>query len=377
MSSSAWCVSLLLLLLLTQSRASAEDGKSYTVLRVPSQGDTIFYQRQLSIDPKTELYHVRDRYSDGQLQMDAYFSQFDHPRVKEEFQCSYRGHQRQGEYHEYYPDGTLRYRASFTDGLREGAAAEFAADGRPETLTHWQAGMLQGEARIWTQEGEEPRILEYHEGTHMHPQKVHYPYIVHTPKGYGLDSLRQWPLVIYLHGGSARGRDTLKMYSSGLPDQIYRGREFPFLVVSPQCPELLRWSTDDWFESFFAEVKSRYRVDSSRVYLTGESLGGAGTWYLAARYPGVFAAIAPIAGFTSRSTFLDQHLDVLADLPIWAFHGREDLVVAVSETERMIELLKERNPHLKWTLEPDVGHWIHWQVYPGDELYDWFLEHTR
>jgi predicted peptidase len=148
-------------------------------------------------------------------------------------------------------------------------------------------------------------------------------------------------------------------------------------VVAPQCPALLRWSTDDWFGAFYEEITAKYRVDKNRVYLTGVSLGGEGTWYLAAKYSDLFAAIAPISGFTSRTTLIDENLKNLARLPTWAFHGELDLVVPVEETRRMIEQLKGRNSRLKFTIEPSAGHWIHWSVYPGHELYDWFLEYDK
>ena len=134
----------------------------------------------------------------------------------------------------------------------------------------------------------------------QHRRNVSYRYLSYLPKDYEADAVRKWPLVIYLHGGSDRGTDLKKLYSSGIPDQVYRGREFPFIMLAPQCPEHLRWSTDDWFENFYKEVTARYRIDADRVYLTGPSLGGSGTWYIAARYPETFAAIAPISGFTSH-----------------------------------------------------------------------------
>ena len=241
----------------------------------------------------------------------------------------------------------------------------------------WKAGMLHGTARFWTEEGNPPLVLEFKNGVNQTPRKVEYKYLAYTPKGYEDFPEKQWPIIIYLHGGSDRGTDLKKVYSSGVPDQIYRGREFPFLVVAPQCPALLRWSTDDWFGTFYKEVTAKYRVDKNRVYLTGVSLGGEGVWYLAAKYPDLFAAIAPISGFTSRTTFIDKNLKSLVRLPIWAFHGDLDLVVPVEETRRMIEQLKGQNPRLKFTFEPSAGHWIHWSVYPGDELYDWFLTYDK
>jgi predicted peptidase len=107
------------------------------------------------------------------------------------------------------------------------------------------------------------------------------------------------------------------------------------------------------------------------------SLGGSGTWYIAARYPKTFAAIAPMSGFTSHLAYIDEHIDTLVDMPIWAFHGRMDTVVPFEETERIVKTLDGRNRNLTFSADPDVGHSIHWQIYPGQQLYDWFLRYDR
>ena len=125
------------------------------------------------------------------------------------------------------------------------------------------------------------------------------------------------------------------------------------------------------------DVTARFRIDTDRVYVTGPSLGGSGTWYLAARYPDTFAAIAPMSGFTSHLDYIDTHIDALLDIPVWAFHGKLDTVVPFEETERVVLKLNGRNPNLRFSVEPDMGHAIHWQVYPGQEIYDWLLEHRR
>jgi predicted esterase len=72
--------------------------------------------------------------------------------------------------------------------------------------------------------------------------------------------------------------------------------------------------------------------------------------------------------------FIDDNIDKLANIPVWAFHGKIDNVVPVEETERIIKKLEEKNNKLQFTIEPETGHWIHWLVYPGQELYDWFLK---
>jgi len=148
-------------------------------------------------------------------------------------------------------------------------------------------------------------------------------------------------------------------------------------MLAPQCPQHLRWSTDDWFENFFAEATAKYRIDADRVYVTGPSLGGSGTWYLAARYPRTFAAIAPISGFTSHLDDIDRNIDRLLSIPIWAFHGKLDTTVPFEETERIVARLEGRHPDLRFSAEPEAGHSIHWQVYPGQEIYDWLLQHHR
>jgi predicted peptidase len=199
----------------------------------------------------------------------------------------------------------------------------------------------------------------------------------YTPKEYNTDTLKKWPLIIYLHGGSRRGTDLNKLYADGIPDQLYRGREFSFIIIAPQCPEHLRWSTDNWFENLYKEINDKYRIDTNRVYLTGISLGGAGTWYIAAKYPDKFAAIAPMSGFTSNMDFIDNNIDKLINMPIWAFHGKIDVVVPFEETERIIKKLDGKNKDLRFSVEPVAGHWINWLVYPNQELYDWFLKYDK
>jgi predicted peptidase len=180
-----------------------------------------------------------------------------------------------------------------------------------------------------------------------------------------------------LHGGSRRGTDPKKLYADGIFDQVYRGREFPFVIVAPQCPEHIRWSTENWFENFFNEVTGKYRIDPDRVYLTGNSLGGSGTWYLAVKYPEKFAAIAPLCGFTGHMDYIEKNIANLNDMPIWAFHGKMDNVVPFEETEKMVGKLEGKNKDVRFSIEPAAGHGIHWLVYPGQELYDWFLKHDK
>jgi pimeloyl-ACP methyl ester carboxylesterase len=365
-----------LAMLFCVGRVQAQVPDTFVLRQAVSNRDTIVYTRVIRVDGRTHLFHVRDYFASGQIQMDAFYSAFDR-RVKEQYQCDYRSNTKEGPYTEWHRNGRLGFVGHFTRGRLNGAATAWYESGRKEAEEHWRNGQLHGRVQYWSQDGALQFEGTFRHGTNEHPRSVSYRYLSYLPNGYEADTVRRWPLVIYLHGGSDRGTDLNRLYSSGIPDQVYRGRAFPFIMLAPQSPPHLRWSTDDWFENFFREATARYRIDADRVYLTGPSLGGSGTWYLATRYPEVFAAIAPMSGFTSNLDFIDEHLDRLVDMPVWAFHGRLDTVVPFEETERIVRRLEGRNRDLRFSAEPDVGHEIHWQVYPGQDLYDWFLRHDR
>jgi pimeloyl-ACP methyl ester carboxylesterase len=357
-------------------RVQAQVPDTFALRKAVSNRDTIVYARVISFDDRTHLFHVRDFFEGGQIQMDAFYTSFD-KRVKEDLQCNYRSNTKEGPYTEWYRNGRMRFEGRFTRGRLNGASRSWYESGQQEAEEHWRNGQLHGRVTYWSRDGDLQFASTFRHGMNRHPRSVSYRYLSYLPRGYEADTARTWPLVIYLHGGSDRGTDLNRLYSSGIPDQVYLGREFPFIMLAPQSPEHLRWSTDDWFENFYKEATARYRIDADRVYLTGPSLGGSGTWYIAARYPELFAAIAPISGFTSHLSFIDENIDRLLDMPVWTFHGRLDTVVPFEETERIVRRLEGRNRNLRFSAEPDVGHEIHWQVYPGQDIYEWLLRYDR
>lgn len=346
-----------------------------------SKYDTITYKRITRYEAINALYHVEDYFENGQIQMKGSYSSFD-KNVKENYWCNYRTNTKQGFYQTWYQNGNPQCQYNFVDGKKNGICTEYYPNGQiaergswiPGSITGNTHGMRHGTFKGWDEQGQLLYDFSYDHGLKSNPIDTNYQYLLYTPPDYNNDSTRVWPLIIYLHGGSGRGTNLKKLYNAGIPDQIYRGREFKFIIASPQCPALLRWSTDNWFENFFHELKSKYRIDTNRVYLTGESLGGAGTWCLAEKYPDIFAAIAPICGFTSHIDAIYKNIEKLNEIPIWAFHGAIDKSVPVEETDRIIEKLNGKNPHLKYTRMPDVGHWVAWLVYPEKDLYSWFLK---
>ncbi len=356
--------------------ANAQETDTLMLRQALSKSDTVVYTRIVRFDSSDSLFHVQDYLPSGQIQMDAAYSALD-KTIKEEYQCNYRTNTKQGGYREWYDNGQIEYDAGFRNGLRDGVSRSWYPNGRLEAEENWRNGQLQGHVKYWSEDGTLQYDLEFDHGVCLYPRDTSYQYLSCVPAAYDADTSVRWPLIIYLHGGSRRGSDLKKLYADGIPDQIYRGREFGFVIVAPQCPEHIRWSTEDWFDNFYNEITGKYRIDTSRIYLTGPSLGGSGTWYLAIRYPNRFAAVAPMCGFTSHMDFIGESAGRLADMPIWAVHGQDDLVVPVSETQRMIEMLQARDKNLKVTIAPDAGHGIYWSVYPDTALYDWFLGHDR
>jgi predicted peptidase len=202
-------------------------------------------------------------------------------------------------------------------------------------------------------------------------------YLLFLPAGYGADTAKRWPLILFLHGSGERGTNIWLVAKHGPPKIDTIETNFPFIVVSPQCPEGKIWS-NDLLLALLDEIESKYAVDAHRVYLTGLSMGGFGTWGLGLSHPERFAAIAPICGGGEFITPLLADKAMLASLPVWAFHGAKDPVVPVAESERMVNLLKKNGVHeVKFTVYPEAQHDCWTQTYANPELFAWFLQHSR
>lgn len=200
--------------------------------------------------------------------------------------------------------------------------------------------------------------------------KVRYNYLTFLPENY--DSLKNQllPVIFYLHGRSVSGTNINRVKQYGLPYFLDKGKKLDFIVVAPQCPWGKNWASENWLDTIYAEISTQYRIDSARVYLTGMSLGGFGTWELANRYPHTFAAIAPLCGGAK-----DEWADNLTHLPIWVFHGAKDKQVPVSRSDRMVKALEKREAPVTYSRLAGKGHDIH-RVYDDDRLYKWFSQFT-
>jgi predicted peptidase len=210
--------------------------------------------------------------------------------------------------------------------------------------------------------------------------KLSAKYLLFLPKEYKAKGSKRWPLILFLHGSGERGTNLAKVKLHGPPRLVQSHADFPFIVISPQCPEDAQWD-EQLLLALLEKVIATYKVDSHRVYLTGLSMGGYGTWKLGLSHPERFAAIAPICGGGDPIDILlasNKRVETLKTLGVWAFHGGKDPVVHVEESERMISALRKAGcPDVKLTVYPEATHDSWTETYNNPELYDWFLKHER
>lgn len=199
--------------------------------------------------------------------------------------------------------------------------------------------------------------------------RVQMGYLLYLPKDY--DTKESWPLVLFLHGSGERGDDLELVKKHGPPKLIGEGKEFPFIVVSPQCPKDQSWEPIE-LTALLDEVTKNHKVDQDRIYVTGLSMGGFATWELAAFTPNRFAAIAPICGGGEQYwTKRFKHL------PVWAFHGAKDKGVPLERTQEMIDALTKNGGTPKLTIYPEAEHDSWTETYNNPEFYEWLLAQKR
>jgi predicted esterase len=196
-------------------------------------------------------------------------------------------------------------------------------------------------------------------------------YLLYLPQDYVKDTSKLWPVLIFLHGSGEAGNDLQKVKAHGPPKLIEQGKQFPFIVVSPQAPGNEGWEPQVIIR-LIKGIQSKYKVDREKIYLTGLSMGGFGTWNIASKFPSVFAAIAPVCGGGDTTEVMK-----LKHVPVWCFHGAKDNVVDPEQSYRMVRALKKYNPDVKLTIYPDANHDSWSQTYDNDSLYTWMLQQKK
>ena len=198
-------------------------------------------------------------------------------------------------------------------------------------------------------------------------------YYLYFPEDYESESTKNFPLLLFLHGGGESGDTLTAIKKNGPPKLIVSGKQFPFLILAPQNPNKNKWWNTRAVNQLLDSIVAENRVDNKRIYLTGLSRGGGAAWEMAVQYPNKFAAMAVVCGMTPvpYASWIDKNM------PIWVFHGEEDESIPISESETMVARLKEMGYDVQFTRYPGVGHdsWVN--AYNTEELYDWFIEQER
>ena len=196
-------------------------------------------------------------------------------------------------------------------------------------------------------------------------------YLVSVPEDYETARGKRYPLLVFLHGSGERGTNLELLKVHGPMKLAAAGKKFPFIVVAPQCPERRNWDADE-LVGLLNDLEKKFRVDRSREYLTGISMGGYGTWALVAAQPKRFAAIAPVCGGGDpllASTF--------AKVPTWVVHGDKDPAVPFAQSVAMVDAMKAAGGSPIFTQVVGGTHDVWTEFYLKDEFYEWLLKFRR
>lgn len=206
-----------------------------------------------------------------------------------------------------------------------------------------------------------------------HNAEEPYPYLEYLPENYESSQDSIYPLVFFLHGSGERGHDLEKLKVYGIPKEIGEGRKIPAIVIAPQVPLFYNEFFPDKLQTTLETVIDKHsNVDTRRIYATGLSMGGRGTWDWAIAYPANFAAILPLCGYTDP-----RNAAVISHLPVWVFHGDQDDVVPISESQEMVDALLGAGGDPKFTIYKGLGHNIWDTTYANPAIYEWMFAHSQ
>jgi acetyl esterase/lipase len=198
-------------------------------------------------------------------------------------------------------------------------------------------------------------------------------YYLYLPPG--IDSDREWPLILYLHGRSLRGDNLSILTRYGLPARLQNDPDFPFVVVAPQLPGGRSWTDTDRLARLVEEIADRYPIDRARIYLIGYSMGAGGVWRAAIDHADLFAAAAPTAAWTPDPS--EDVARAVRELPIRIDHGTADEVAPFARAEAMVEALERAGVDVTFSVYPGADHGELTRIYKEDDLFAWLLAHRR
>jgi predicted esterase len=187
------------------------------------------------------------------------------------------------------------------------------------------------------------------------------------------------PAILFLHGIGERGNDLNLLKQNGFPRVLEGDQQFPFIFIMPQCPSSTEWyytNADNItaMKMFLDDILARFPIDANRLYITGLSMGGIGSWYFAIKLPSQFAALVPVAfrgdGWSPGPA---------KEIPVWAFHGAKDGVIPLAKAQELVDQFRAVGGNVKFDPYPNGGHDAStWKVtYDNPDLYDWMLRKKK
>jgi predicted peptidase len=207
-------------------------------------------------------------------------------------------------------------------------------------------------------------------------------YIVTFPGRY-FETNDSFPLILFLHSFAERSRDLkiLIRNDEGGDDRLavkaLRETQFPFITVSPLCPDHEGWPfLDRRLNLLMKDAVKKYRINTSKIYLTGISMGGMGSWSLAMDHPRWFAAVAPVSGAIIFPMTIMKP-GALKDIPVWAFHDKNDPTIAIKYEQGKVDRLEKAGVNIRYTITDTGRHDIWKNIYSNSDLFKWFLENEK
>ena len=217
---------------------------------------------------------------------------------------------------------------------------------------------------------------------YMYCDKSKLNYLITFPKDYNPEN-STYPLIVYLHSMAERGSDLNKLIynqegqRNGISKYAIDNRIGKFITISPLCPKGVYWSfLAKKINRLLINVTREYSIDLDRIYLTGVSMGGMGTWSIAMKYPEWFAAIAPISGGIYKP-FMSENIKDIQNIPIWIFHDKYDREIPIEKTANILKKLEEVNADVQITIYEDGEHFLNERVFEEGKIFEWFLQYIK
>jgi predicted peptidase len=191
--------------------------------------------------------------------------------------------------------------------------------------------------------------------------------LVDTPVGFDSNADTKYPLLLFLHGAGERGSELSQVKKHG-PHKYVAEHQLPVITVSPQCPDGQWWDAPA-LVALVDALEKEWPIDTDRIYVTGLSMGGFGTWEMLRLAPHRFAAAAPICGGGNP-----ESVGTFKHVPLWVFHGGKDNVVPLDRSQAMVDALEQQGSQVKFTIYPEAGHDSWTETYNDPKFYEWLLD---